>query len=245
MKKLFLTIAISFMALAANAQIIIGGNIGFGMTNGNTVTTTTIGGTETTVTVDNPSTSNFYIMPKIGFGINEKMSAGIILGYSTTTATRFLNAAPIGATNYEGWRKVTNNSINITPYFRYNAASLNNFTLFCEAALPIAISPETAIKNYESYDLAGNHVETNVDNKGAKQTSFGITVTPGLNYALNSHLSMDIYFNAIGLGYITTKTTTVNETPAAKVVDVDTDNDFGFNVRTLPAAVTFGINYAF
>lgn len=251
MKKAFLTIALAAFAFAANAQLVIGANLGFGGTSSNSVNTNTTGGTTTTTEITGPKSFNFYLMPKIGYQINEKMQAGVILGFSHETNTRTLTAAIApslwGASNYEGTMKTSQNTINVTPFFRYNVVELNNLTLFCEAGIPIVISPAEKTVVEESGDqlLTGNHVTSTTEISNNKITSFGLTITPGLNYALNEHLSMDLYFNAISLGFNLTKThTSVDNFENDETVD--TDLNWGLNVRTLPmATVGFGINYAF
>lgn len=251
MKKVLLTLAVTCFAFAANAQLVIGGNIGFGMDNGtNVLTSKTVSpATTTTLTTDLPKTVNFYIKPKIGFNINEKMSAGIILGYGTSIETRTYDWAPgipFTATEIVRTEKITTSEISVTPYFRYNVTTLNNFTFFCEAAVPIAISPAQKTHTELTYKDGTATVNQTVDVDGVKYTSFGVTVTPGLNYALNDHLNMDIYFNAIGLSFIHRTATTLTTYPNGDTDEnVNTTNDFGFNVRTLPAAVAFGINYVF
>ncbi len=258
MKKAFLTIAMAAFAFAANAQFIVGGNLGFNTQSGKSVETVVAGGTTTTTEFINPSSMDLYIMPKIGYQIDDKMSAGIILGYSMDSRTRTLTAPSgfdplmsaafaLGMDDYAGTTKWSASTITIMPYFRYNLMEFNDLTLFCEAAIPIDIhGAEKTVLNEEGTYAGAKHTvtATEVDNKW---NSFGITITPGLNYAFNEHLSMDIYFNAISLGYTMTKTTR-NDAAWTDNFDnntVTTTNDFGLNVRSLPAAVSFGVNYAF
>lgn len=251
MKKVFLTIALAAFAFAANAQLFVGANLGFNTSNGTSQTVYTSG--NTTVTTDGvlPSSTDFYFMPKIGYQLNDKMAAGIILGYSSsTTVTTLTNPYGPLANNYEGTRTVASSTLNFTPFFRYNLMELNNFTLFCEAAIPIRISPAEKINEHEEYDntVTNKHITEDVNIEGWATTSYGLTITPGLNYKLSDNLNMDLYFNAIGLGFtMTNSTRTQNDVIVNGDQQVDTRNttDFGFNVRTLPAAVGFGINYVF
>ena len=249
MKKALFTLALAAFAFAANAQLIIGGNIGINGTTNNNVTTNTIGGTTTTTEIAGPKTMNFYIAPKIGYQLNEKMSLGIILGFDRQNITRD-SWGPVdptlwGATNYVGTRKMSYNTITITPYFRYNAMKLNNLTLFCEASIPVSIKTADKIVVNEEGDVAGTHVTATTTTIDNKVTSFGLTITPGFNYALNEHLSLDMYLNAINLGFIMSKTKTSADS-FENNVSVDTDINWGLNIHTLPtAAVSFGINYAF
>lgn len=256
MKKAFLTIALAAFAFAANAQLFVGGNLGFNTNSGTQQVVTTTG--NTTVTVDSklPASTNFYFMPKIGYQINDNMAAGIILGFSSTTDVRTLGMAETNvlvehpsARNFDGTATEVANTINITPFFRYNLMELNAFTLFCEAAIPIRISPASKETFKYEYDytevLSGNtqHVAVEEVHNGWATTSYGLTITPGLNYKFNEHLNMDLYFNAIGLGFTMTNSTRTVENNANKQVTTRNSTDFGFNFRTLPTAVGFGINY--
>lgn len=253
MKKAFLTIALAAFAFAANAQLFVGGNLGFNTSSGTSKEVYTSG--NTTVTTDGKlaSSTDFYFMPKIGYQINDNMAAGIILGFSSNTNVTPIYGWPgIGAaTNFTGTRTSVSNTINITPFFRYNLMELNAFTLFCEAAIPISITPASKETVHYEYDqpITNKHISVDEVSDGTATTSFGLTVTPGLNYKFNEHLNMDLYFNAIGLGFTMTNTTlTEKDVNVAGDQQVTTTarTDFGFNVHTLPtAAVGFGINYVF
>ena len=231
MKKAILTIAVAAFAFAANAQLVIGGNIGFNTTSGSAENINTIGGTTTTTTTSSPKTLDLTIMPKIGYMINDDMQVGLKFGYNMNKTT---NYDVFVADDFE---TLTISTISIVPFFRYNITEMGNFKLFCEAAIPIGISP--AIKDH--YD---NGSGTTTDTEGASGMSFGITVVPGLNYSLNEHISFDVYVNAIGLGFIHSTTHAEASGSGWSTERNTASNDFGFNVNTLPAAVTVGFNYA-
>lgn len=251
MKKVILTLTLAAFAFAANAQFIVGGNLGFGGNSNSSVNTNTTGGTTTTTEITGPKDFNFYIMPKFGYQINDKMSAGIILGFSHYNDVRTLTSpiAPSlwGSTEYTGTWTTNYNMINVTPYFRYNAMELNNLTLFVEASIPIAFktADKTVVEEEGNELLTGNHLTVTTEGTDNRYTSFGLNITPGLNYALNDHLSLDVYFNAINLGFSVVKThTSVDNFENDETVD--TDLNWGLNIHSLPtAAVSFGINYAF
>ena len=258
MKKAFLTIALAAFAFAANAQLFVGGNLGFGMGNGTLSHSYPTGGGTTTVTYDNaggmngftPNDFNFYIMPKIGYQLNDKMAAGIILGYSSskTTEVRTTTYDPyfILTTDYKGTEVKNNSTLTFTPFFRYNLMELNAFTLFCEAAIPISISPaEKTVITESGVNVLGQQKEITTTIENNKATSFGLTITPGLNYKFNEHLNMDLYFNAINLGFMVYN----NEYSRDNFQNdlwKSSRTEFGLDIHSLPtAAVGFGINYVF
>lgn len=256
MKKVLLTITLAAFAFAANAQIIVGGNLGFNAYDSKSLETTILPGGTTTVETINPRTFNLHFMPKIGYQIDDNMSAGIILGYSMdkrrtvltsptgADAQMFAAAAMGNLTDYAGTRKWSATEITIQPYFRYTLMEFNEMSLFAEASVPVTIHPaeETLLEEEGVYGGSRHTVEVNtLDNKSL---SIGVNITPGLNYTFNDWLNLDVYFNALSLGYTLTKITTSNDNYENND-EVTTVHDFGFNVHTLPAPVSFGINFVF
>lgn len=107
MKKFFLGLAISFVALAANAQVYVGGGLGF-----SSVTPSH----HEDVDVDDVTT--FSIVPEIGYQLDDKLAVGIGLGY-----THVKNGDAKG------------DAFSIEPYARYTFAKLGTVDLFVEGGL--------------------------------------------------------------------------------------------------------------
>lgn len=115
MKKLFITIAFVAAAFFAQAQLFVGGNIGFDYTK-------------------NPMTGDFAgaekltqisIMPNVGYMFAENMGVGASLGWSYLKATNSL-----------GDLKVSLFAFN--PYFRYVFAEIGDFSFYADAQLSLA-----------------------------------------------------------------------------------------------------------
>lgn len=173
MKKILLTLALAAFAMTANAQWVLGGNIGVAHSNNHT-TDYAFGGNAST---------NISIMPKIGYWLNDDMQLGIQLGYVQNYTRTYGTADDVYTSN-------TGSALAFTPYFRYNVANWKNFTVFCEAQLNLTLGLES--HGYNSV------TETTTD-AGDSYTSFGLAVIPGLNYAFTDHISMDIYVNLLAL----------------------------------------------
>ncbi|MCQ2322235.1 MAG: hypothetical protein MJZ47_01290, partial [Bacteroidales bacterium] len=77
MKKVFLTLSLVAAAFFCQAQLFIGGDLGFGMTGGN------VSGSinNVTETYDLPKTTTFEIVPTIGFMFDESIGIGLDFGY--------------------------------------------------------------------------------------------------------------------------------------------------------------------
>lgn len=224
MKKVILTlVAVATMGIA-NAQLFVGGNIGFGMQKGSSETT--ISGV--TATVDQPKTIDWTVAPKIGFQ-SGKMSFGAILGIGGEKTT----AKDVEVTGDELTEKIF--AWQVCPFFRYNAFEFGNFALFCELQVPIMGG-----KASTKYVNGG----TTIENKNAgKPFSFGVEVVPGLNYSLSDHLNFDVYVNLLAIGFNMNKVTV--EDPDTNDKQVDKTTEFWAGVNSLPQAITLGFNYNF
>lgn len=172
MKKILLTLALAAFAMTANAQWVLGGNIGANHSN-NHATDYVTGSTST----------NISIMPKIGYWLNDDMQIGIQLGYTQNYNRNYL-------TDVDSYTSNTGSALEFIPYFRYNVANWKNFTVFCEAQLDLTLGLES--HGYNSV------TETTTD-AGDSYTRFGIALVPGLNYAFTENISMDIYVNLLAL----------------------------------------------
>jgi len=182
MKKILLTLALAAFAMTANAQWVLGGNIAFDH-NG-----------ESTDEYSDKATTEFTLMPKIGYWLNDNMQVGISFGCTYDYLRNYT-----GDNNNDHYRSTTQWSWNFAPYFRYNLTSWKNFTVFCEAQLGLSITPKSSWKN------------TALDTDGEGNTNafaLNFDVTPGLNYALTDNISLDVYVDLLGLYYKYEATTT-------------------------------------
>ena len=274
MKKVLLTLAVTCFAFAASAQIVVGGQIGFNTNNGNLNSHTVLSGTgvpgaDYDRTWDRPANpyTSFTFMPKIGYNLNEKMQVGAQLGFTYTTTTIY-NAVYGLSYSYtypeaEDWEKISTFDFSIAPYFRYNVAEMGKFTFFCEAQFYFGITSKPTYTDHatklEVLGLTYDAVDTTY--KGNTSiTSFGISVTPGLNYKFTDHVSMDIYIDLLGLGFNHRHINTFDDNNPNNVYGTYTDteeynttsNDFYFNanfnaqtVREHLSLFRLGFNYVF
>ena len=109
MKKLMMAAALAVASLSANAQVYLGGGVGFdSYHNGDA----------------DKSYTAFKIMPEIGYKLDDQISFGISFGYSSAEH----NSARLNLS--KGAKKTTTLSIN--PYLRYTFARWNNVSFFGE-----------------------------------------------------------------------------------------------------------------
>ncbi len=238
MKKVLLTIAAVAFAFAANAQFVVGGQLGF-TSNGGHFNYTNVNGPTTTEftapgnvnvnwtippTASAMKTMSLTIMPKIGYQLNDQMQAGLSFGIVNNKVIDYTPYASYYAANingFEGYVATTQLGWAVAPYFRYNFAEMGNFTLFCEATLAIQGAGYGKIHTYNTeVATAGAGVlgpylavaaqDETVDGN-TKYFSVDFSVVPGLNYKLGESCSLDLYMDIFRLAFNSTKETTFED----------------------------------
>lgn len=209
MKKLFITLAFVAATFFAQAQFFVGGSLGVGTGSGST----TVKNGDVTVTTDAPKTLDFTFAPSIGYMFNEKMGVGLDLGFGMNKSTE---------KDEDFTTKVTTTEIGFAPYFRYVFAEVDNFKFYADARIEYAMSKPKA-------KVEGGGTTVTVD--GAKTTTLGVGIVPGMAYMLTDHISMNCALNILELGFATQKT-------------VDKDDDTNYEATTKVNNLGFGVNYA-
>ena len=115
MKKIVLSLALAVSALAANAQVYVGGDFSLWRN-----------------TEKSANETNFTIAPEIGYTLDENSEIGIALGYMHEYE---------GSASHNG-TSTSLNAFAIAPYYRYNFLKTKNIDLFIEAGFGIATGKE-------------------------------------------------------------------------------------------------------
>lgn len=217
MKKIFMTLAAVAVAATMNAQLYVGGTLGF------TSTTNKTEGTFNGVTQSNElTTTNFDFGPEVGYKLNDKMAVGLALtvGFANQETGK----------NPDTKRKTTNFAIK--PYFRYTFVQFGKVGLFADGQIGIE-------SGKISNEVNNNGTTTTTD---VKTSGFSIAIVPGVSYQASDKISVVAKLGN-GLGFWNTKTTT--PTPmGAQTIDVDnTTNTFGLNLNSLNLAVSLYYNF--
>lgn len=117
MKKIFLSLMVMVAAVAANAQIWVGGSLGF-----RTYDAQGAGDTETT----------FNIAPEVGYDLSEDLSIAIGLGYASESLKDVDDAQT---------------TISVNPYARYKFLKAGNFNVFLDGGFAFKSVDDGANKN--------------------------------------------------------------------------------------------------
>lgn len=221
-----MTLALAAFAFAANAQFVLGGNLGAFHTN-----------EHTDEYADGDVTTDITIMPKIGYWLNDKMQVGAQLGWGMNYIRTYGDVAT-APSNEDNYISSSRSRIMIAPYFRYNVAEWKNFTFFCEAQLNFTLAMDGSRYN----NISG---ETS-DVKNGYNT-LGINVVPGLNYSLSEHVSVDLYLNIARLYWNTTSSdgeSSHNWGVGANMTAQPFLGTNGYGLDGHLSVLTLGFNYA-
>lgn len=118
MKKIFLSLMVMVAAVAANAQIWVGGSLGF-----RTYSDSEVSGTK----------MNLNINPEVGYDLSEDFSIAIGLGFGTTS--------------YEDSNRDNSTTISVNPYARYKFLKAGNFNVFLDGGFAFNSEDNGANKN--------------------------------------------------------------------------------------------------
>lgn len=168
MKKVLVSVvAMVAFAMTSNAQLWVGGNVSASHRGGVEKKAVDPNDPTQTTDLDNPKTNDFSIAPKIGFGLNEKLSVGAELNFATSTT---------GKVDKDNLSK--DNTFGVTPFVRYTFVEFGKFGVLAEASVPILFT-------------SGKTVAAGTDTKNNPSSSFGLFVTPYLTYNATEKISLE------------------------------------------------------
>ena len=191
-------------AMAANAQFVIGGQLGFTAAGGNTHHEAVA---PVTTAFDVPGTKamNFTIAPSIGYVLNDNMQIGLSLQYTSNSTTTY-NATVYPT--YESWNQDKQSMFGIAPYFRYYFLEAGDFNFFCQAELGYVVTPKSHYHYYNNEPAPFGY-----DNQGDGLVSTNIlsfAIVPGVNYKFSDFISADCFIDLAGLAFLQTSTKNYN-----------------------------------
>ena len=173
MKKIMMTLAAVAVAATMNAQVWVGGEIGFNADK----TTVKNNGVSNDVT-----TNNFTIAPEIGYNLNEKWAVAMKIGFVHSEDNGVIKSM-IENAGFNVPGKAMTNAFSINPYARYTFFKAGNFSAFVDGG----VSYSTVHINNMS------DVMNNIN-------SFGVAINPGISYAVSEKVGLvahlgDLSFN--------------------------------------------------
>lgn len=223
MRKFLFSLMFVAMAIVGQAQLYVGGTVGFGRTGGKTDTTLD-GKTQTTY---DARKSSFQISPNVGYMLSDVIGIGI--DFSLLRETDKTCPDP---SNGKYDNKTIQNTFVVAPYLRYVLADFGKIDIYADAKIPLEFSGGKNVFVHEN-------VKTEA--KLPKGFGIGVSIVPGISYSFNEHLSINTEIGLLGIDYMFKK---VTDTSVKDVKKVTKTNEFGIGINSRVAA-KFGFVYTF
>lgn len=136
MKKIMMTLAAVAVAATMNAQMYIGGNLGFSTSK------------DKTDPADEQTVTGFTIQPEIGYQLDDKFGVGIVLGYQYNKTK---HEGTISNIPYSSDVKAS--AFLIKPYLRYQCFTAGKFNVFVDGGLNFKTISRDNMKNELDFGL--------------------------------------------------------------------------------------------
>ena len=163
MKKIMMTLAAVAVAATMNAQVWVGGELGFGANK----TTVKANGVSADTKVN-----NFTIAPELGYNLSENWAVAVKLGFAHNEAdAETLNL--LQDFNNFGINSITTNSFSIKPYVRYTFLKAGNFSAFVDGGI-----------GYASVHV--NQLSSIINNVN----NFSVSINPGISYGISEKVGL-------------------------------------------------------
>ena len=226
MKRLVIIVASALIGLTANAQIFLGGSLGFQHYSISEVSA------QRSDKKDNYS-NGFNIGPEIGYRFNDKWSAGVKLIYAPAVS-HAIRTEEDGISKLGTWT----NRWDISLYGRRSVWGTNGFNICLQGELLGSVfNRKSSIAYPDSYDD-----ETNKLHGYELQVAF----YPVLTYDISRHVTLFSELNLLGINYMINHTTGENTSENERYCYTEDRISRGFNLNfNSRAEINFGILYMF
>ena len=217
MKRLTLSIILVFCAFAAQSQIFLSLNAGGSMSSGNTNVVSKISiATDSTITTDIPHAKSSSFGGGLRFGYKTgKVMFGIGANYTQSSySVQTLDSSLIPIYPEKLWKTTGDmttkgSTIDIVPFIRYDFLKEGDISLFVELNGFYSMEQNPTVTAHQLYtqENASTHEITTLREYDTtftqirSATGYGARLTPGLNWMLNSHVSLDLYLDFLSIAY--------------------------------------------
>ena len=206
MKKIIITVALVTFAMASQAQIFVGGQLGFRSY------------TESNTPKDKDkekelSITRFNIAPTIGYQLNEKLAVGVRIDFLTRKQTNF-DEVWVSSDKYEDLVR-KNSGFGFEVFGQYTFLNLDKLFVYAEAG--IGFGTGKATREAGSVEWIKSE---------EKITNFGINIVPVLGYNLTERITLLANLNFMSLGF---NSVTEEDVKTKNKTHI---SDFGLNINS-------------
>ncbi len=173
MKKIYAIVVIAMMTITAQAQVFVGGGVGFNSVK---------------VTENADATKTFSIMPEVGYNFNDQWTAGVNLGFTSVKAGDADATNAFGAGVYGRYHFCQAGNLKLfaevgADFTTYNNDGGNNFSVALRPGLTYSLTDNWSIT--AKTGVLGYSKDS--DKRGGG-SAFGVGVD-------NSDLQFSLYYN--------------------------------------------------
>lgn len=183
MKKLVAFVVLTCSAMIANAQVWVGGSLGFDYSKSEDVTYKRV----------------LSFAPTVGFALNDRWDVGVELGYGRAKSKTEKSSATVMGSNLNKL-VMTSNSFEVEPFVRYSMVKMGIVTLFLDGSVfyghTVSKSDNTVESTMVNFGGTVDHSVTNTTSK-TTQNEVGFGVRPGIKVELGKHIELESH-----LGYL-------------------------------------------
>jgi hypothetical protein len=118
MKKIMMTLAAVCVAATMNAQVYVGGSLGFHHDKQNNVKNT-----------------KFTVLPEIGYNLDDNFAVGMVIGFGTGKTTGTVSSLDVNGNEVTVETSSKTSNFTINPYLRYTFVKLDKVNVFIDGGL--------------------------------------------------------------------------------------------------------------
>ena len=171
MKKMILAALVAVASLSANAQVWVGGEVGFSAGK------TTVDGTKFGAGAD------FNLIPEIGYTLNDKFDIAVAIGIAHANGNGKAYTGTIGKFDAggKGIGDYNRNAFTLNPYIRYKFANAGDFTFFVDGGFSYTMI------HYSGVDDNANQ--------------WGLGFKPGIAYNISDKVSLVAHIGRLSYSF--------------------------------------------
>jgi outer membrane protein len=223
MKKILLMVAMLFATNFAFAQLSKGNLL---VTGAFSVGSTSQENTINSKTTDGPSTSNFSIIPNVSYFINDRLSVGVELGYSSLSA----ELVDVRSSSTTVTTKDVTSGLGLSPFVRYYFPLGQKFYFYGQGGFGITSGK---INNTTTTVTTFFGTQTTEVKSESDLSAFNVGFRPGITYFFTDRFALDASFGLLNYSNTTVK------------LDKDETKNSELNFNIIPNSLNFGLSYRF
>lgn len=249
MKKVILSLALMVAAASASAQWYVGAGLTLD-SNPSSATekkSTTGSTTTTTETTGTDKDFDFSIAPEIGYCITDKFCVGMTLTMGSGKAD---DNQEITSTNGASSSITKDSKWEVRPYAQYYYKSFGKVNAYLQGGF--YVGGDKSSTTSESWDATKNAVVADPSSTETTNSTFGLFVTPGMDFKISDKISLWANLDFLSLQYYTNSNVYTQTKPVSgedKIETTTKSSGFNgmFNSGTVSklSTITFGAYYNF